>query len=80
MRGGHYGNECLMISYRGQIYLDIAYDLDNPLYRRVQDFLEHEDGSMLFADTKFWLLSLKKAIENAHRDEPGFWERWGEIF
>ena len=69
-----------MRSYEGQIYLDIPYDDSDPLYALVRDYLENPDGSMRFETIGFWYLPLAKAMENAHHDEPGFWERWAEDF
>ena len=67
-------------SYEGQIYIDVPYDLINPTYQDVQEFLEWPDGTCRFDDVKFWILSLEMAMENAHHDEPGFWERHAEGF
>lgn len=67
-------------SYEGQVYVDIPYDLSNPTYQDVQEFLERPDGTCRFDDVKFWIVSLGMAMENAHHDEPGFWERHAEGF
>ena len=77
---GHFANENCMMSYQGQIYIDVPYDGDNPMYRKVRDYLENPDGSMRFGTVIFWRLSLKIAMRNAHHDEPGFWENWAERF
>lgn len=77
---GDVANENVMRSYTGQIYIDVPYDTENPMYRALQEFLEYPDGSMRFTDTKFWVVSLELAMKNAHHDEPGFWEKWAEDF
>ena len=77
---GHFASENTMRSYAGQIYIDVPYDIKDPAYQRVQAFLEFEDGSMRFEDVRFWVVSLKQAMKNVHRDEAGFWERWGGEF
>jgi len=41
-------NENLMISHRGQIYLDIPYDESNPDYIFACDYLENADGNCRF--------------------------------
>lgn len=77
---GHIANENSMISYQGQIYLDVPYDNNDSLYALVRDYLEYPDGSQRFETVGFWYLPLEKAMENAHHDEPGFWENWAENF
>ena len=70
----------MICSYQGQIYLDVPYDENDPVYELVRDYLETPDGSMRFETVNFWYLPLAKAMENAHHDEPGFWEKWAENF
>lgn len=62
------------------IYIDVPFDENDPQYQQVQAYMEHADGSMRFPTVKFWYLPLEKAMENAHHDEPGFWEKWAENF
>ncbi|MBA9857229.1 MAG: hypothetical protein GXP07_24150 [Betaproteobacteria bacterium] len=69
-----------MRSYAGEVYLDVPFDRRNALYRKVQAFLEHPDGTMKFSDVGFYIVPLELAMKNAHHDEPGFWERWAEDF
>ena len=73
-------NENLMISHRGQIYLDIPYDESNPDYILACDYLEDSEGNCRFDPVAWWYLSLEVAMQNAHHDEPGFWEQWAEDF
>lgn len=77
---GYVADECCMCSYEGQIYLDVPYDDNDPLYVLVRDYLENPDGSMRFETVSFWCLPLITAMENAHHDEPGFWAKWAETF
>jgi hypothetical protein len=76
----YFANESCMCSYEGQIYLDVLYDDNDPLYVLVRDYLENPDGSMRFETVGFWYLPLETAMNNAHHDEPGFWEKWAENF
>jgi hypothetical protein len=76
----YFADESCMCSYEGQIYLDVPYDDNDPLYALVRDYLENPEGSMRFETVSFWVLPLAKAMENAHHDEPGFWEKWAEDF
>lgn len=76
----YFANENAMCSYEGQIYLDVPYDDNDPLYVQLRDYLEYPDGSMRFETVSFWVLPLETAMNNAHHDEPGFWERWAEDF
>lgn len=77
---GFVADENLMRCYIGQIYLDVPYDESDPQYVLVRDYLENPDGDMRFETVDFWYLPLKKAMENAHHDEPGFWEKWAKDF
>jgi len=75
-----FADENSMMSYMGQIYLDIPIDDDYSLYQQVRDYLEHPDGKRKFASVGFWYLTLEMAQKNAHHDAPGFWEQWAENF
>jgi len=77
---GHFANTCLMMGYRGQLYIDLPYDKSLPAYQALEAFLELPDGSMRYPEVTFFLVPLDKAMENAAHDEPGFWERWAEHF
>lgn len=68
------------MSYRGQIYLDVPYDKDLPIYQELEAYLEHPDGTFRFPDIAFIYLPLEIAMRNSEHDEPGFWERWAENF
>lgn len=73
-------DENSITSYEGQIYIDAPFDEANPTYRQLAAYLEMPDGTPRQAGAWFYVLPLARAMENAHHDEPGFWERWAENF
>jgi hypothetical protein len=77
---GEYADPDIMCCYLGQIYIDVPFDDANPDYQKLRDFLEYPDGTMRHQGMKFCYDSLAHAMENAHHDEPGFWENWAETF
>lgn len=77
---GHFANENLMMGYRGWIYVDVPFRLEDPVYQRLQNYLETPEGEMKIPGVTFCYLPLEMALENAHHDVPGFWERWAENF
>ncbi|MGH8613743.1 MAG: hypothetical protein ACREYF_17425 [Gammaproteobacteria bacterium] len=77
---GEYASTSGYSAYDGRIYIDVPYDEPDATYRLVRDYLENPDGTNRYDDARFCYLPLEKAMENAHHDEPGFWERWAEDF
>lgn len=77
---GYAADEECMSPYHGQIYLDVPFDDDDPLYVLVRDHLENTDGTMRFDTVSFWYLPLATAMENAHHDVPGFWDKWAKNY
>ena len=75
-----FADETRMESYRGQVWLDVAYDESAPHYRTLINALEHPDGSMKHSWVRFMVMPLRLAMRNAHHDAPGFWTRWAEQF
>lgn len=73
-------DECSMVGYQGQLYIDVPFDEANAQYQQVREYLENPDGSMRYPTATFYYLPLAMAMENAHHDEPGFWEKWAEDF
>ena len=69
----HVASVNMMMSYRGQIYIDVPYDTEPPIYQTLANYLELPDGTMKFREVEFWLLPLIIAMKNAEHDEPGFW-------
>ncbi len=57
---GNIANVHSMCSYRGQIYLDVPFDENDPLYALVRDYLENPDGSMRFETVIFGIYHWKK--------------------
>lgn len=60
--------------YEGDIYLDLPYDKDLPLYQELEAYLQYPDDSMRFDHVMFFYLSLEEAMQNAEQDEPGFFD------
>jgi hypothetical protein len=77
---GERASENSIIPYLGTIYIKLPYDEQNPDYQKLRDYLENPDGSMRFDTARFCYTPLSSAMENAHHDEPGFWEEWAENF
>ena len=77
---GPRANPNVMDSYQGWIYLDVPYDVALAEYRLLETFLENPDGTMRIPHVVFNVLPLSSAMENAHHDEPGFWEDWADKF
>lgn len=77
---GHVGSTELIGPYLGQLYIDVPFDEVDPAYRRLRDFLEKPDGSMVFDDALFCYYPLDEAIKNAHHDAPEFWDNWAASF
>ena len=67
-------------SYRGQLYIDIPMDENNPKYKLLNNHLEYEDGSFKIEGIKYMYVPLEMAMKNAHHDKPGFWDEWAEDF
>ncbi len=63
-----------MECYRGQLYVDVPFDKNDPDYQKVENLLENEDGTMKFSQVLFFYLPLEAAMQNAHHDEPGYWD------
>lgn len=69
-----------MLSYRGQLYIDLPIDANSPAFQALTLFLEKPDGSARMPGVKFMLCTLEQAMTNSAHDEPGFWEQWAETF
>lgn len=67
-------------AYRGLLYIDIAMNENDPKYLQLNEHLENKDGSFKIDGMKYYYLPLKVAMQNAHHDEPRFWEKWAEDF
>ena len=69
-----------MQSYAGQLYIDVPFDENDPVYQKLRDYLENPDGTMKISGITFCYYPLEMAMKNAHHDEPGFWEEWEKDF
>lgn len=67
-------------SYRGQLYIDVPFDEDNPKYKKLEAHLQNPDDSMKIKGVEFCYVPLEVAMKNKHHDEPGFWDKWAESF
>lgn len=77
---GHFANENVMMSYQGEIYIDVPYDESLPEYRKLGAYLENEDGTTRLPGARLCLVKLEHAMWNARHDDPGFWQKWAEDF
>ncbi|MFM0185564.1 hypothetical protein PQR25_07220 [Paraburkholderia nemoris] len=77
---GPLASETVMRSYAGEIFINVPFNETDDQYRKVQAFLEYPDGTMRFDDVRFYVVTLQLAMENAHHDEPGFWDHWADNF
>jgi len=57
-------NSGYMSGYWGEIYIDVPFDESDSDYRKVQAFLENEDGSMKFDDARFYYFPYEYAKES----------------
>jgi len=49
------------LSYMGHIYIDMPYDKTNAEYKKVENYLENEDGSSRIEGVRFLLFPLSRA-------------------
>lgn len=78
--GGFADENVMAFGYYGQIYIDVPFDTNNPIYQKLSDYLETREGEMKLPGVKFCYLPFVKAMKNAHHDAPRFWEHWAENF
>lgn len=69
------GEGMMMSRYQGQLYLEVPFDRSNPDYQKVENFLEHADGSMKIPGVSFHYLPLEEAMKYADQDDPAYWEK-----
>jgi len=72
--------ECGWESYRGQLYIDLPIDENNTKYQLLCEHLDGPNGTFKIPGVEAWIMPLSVAMENAHHDEPGFWDKWAENF
>jgi hypothetical protein len=63
---GPFADDIKMDRYRGQIYIDVPNDMDNPLFLKVSEILGNPDGSAKFANVYFIRYSLAQCMANVH--------------
>jgi hypothetical protein len=71
---GEYANEKGIDRYRGQIYIDVPFEVNDATYQKLEAFLENPDGTMKFDTAWFRAYGLEFCMKNAHHDVPGFWD------
>ena len=64
----------IMEGYVGDIYLDVPYDKDLPLYQELEAYLQYPDDTMRFENVMFFCLTLEQAMVNAEQVAPGFFD------
>lgn len=77
---GNFADLNYVLSYRGQLYIDLPYDSELLVFQQLTAFLERADGSTRIPGVKFLHCTLEQAMVNAFHDESGFWDRWAENF
>lgn len=77
---GEVAKENALHAYRGDIYVDVPFDPSDARFQKLQAYLENPDGTMRHPSVTFEYYPIALAMENAHHDEPGFWDRWVENF
>lgn len=77
---GNFADLNYVLSYRGQLYIDLPHDSELPVFQQLTAFMEETDGSTRIPGVKFLCCTLEQAMVNAFHDESGFWERWAENF
>lgn len=61
------------VRYRGEIYIDVPYDREDPLYLKIESFFERPDGSMRFEGAWFRGFTLASCVSHL-RVESNQWE------
>lgn len=77
---GEFASENGFSCWRGQTYIDIEFDTSNPVYKKVEEYLENSDGTPKDSLMGFYYLPLEEAMKNSHHDAPGFWGDWADNF
>lgn len=57
-------------SYMGDVYVDVLFDGEDPLYQELSQYLEDEQGNMKIEGVYFFLLSLETAQELEAARQP----------
>jgi hypothetical protein len=67
-------------AYRGQLYIDVPYDEDDPTFQALNAYIMTEHNEPRTEGVVLYCLPLEVAMRNKHHDAPGFWEKWAETF
>ena len=59
-------------AYLGDLFLDISFDKNDPLYIKLEKHLENRDGSPKIPGVQFFYCPLDVAMQNSHYDSPDF--------
>lgn len=73
---GHVEVPALIISYRGQIYIDLPFDRGVSAYRELEAFLGKPNGKMRISGVRLCRLRYAAALRNANQDGADYWDRW----
>ncbi|WP_228153458.1 hypothetical protein [Acinetobacter indicus] len=60
--------------YLGDLFLDVSFNQNDPLYIKLEQHLENKDGSPKIPGVKFYYCSLDLAMKNSHHDAPDFFD------
>lgn len=55
--------ESVIESYMGDLYIDVPFDIANPLFNKLSEHLEDEEGEMKIDGVLFFTLSYELALE-----------------
>lgn len=61
------------VRYRGEIYIDVAYNREDPLYLKIESFFEKPNGTMRFDGAWFRGFTLASCVSHL-RFESNQWE------
>jgi hypothetical protein len=72
---GHVEVPALIMSYRGQLYIDLPFDRGVSAYRELEALLGNPNGKMRMAGVRLCCLRYEAALRSAGRDGAGYWVR-----
>lgn len=58
--------------YLGDLFLDVSFNKNDPLYIKLEQHLENSDGSPKIPGVKFYYFLFDLAMKNSHHDDPDF--------
>ncbi|MBN3813352.1 hypothetical protein [Paraburkholderia sp. Ac-20347] len=66
----------LIMSYRGQIYIDLPFDRGVSAYRELEAFFGKPNGKMRVSGVRLCRLRYTAALRNADQYGADYWDRW----